>query len=470
MGAATSRSDVFFSLQATSALHASLRDGIPDILWIPRDGRNPSSDREGPVALWGKPLNASQSAAVPLASLDDEGDLRLHFDIGRVIEGILLESYHDGLQPTVEMRLPFNYSRVPTWMKKIARGLRSGSFHAAPAIRFPPGEPSFVVDWLRMLTRAAGCTEDILSLAGPWPENRQAAVTITHDVDTDWVLRHTDWMDRICDVEEGQGFFGAWYCVPSYSRKAASQRGIERLLARGCEVGCHGYNHDAKWPLLEGASFEARLNAARRFRHRWGARGFRSEWIWRTPQFLQAIAEVFDYDSSVPNVLLRFTDPTGNGCGTCFPYQTFGGLVEIPLTLAMDEWHHFTGADPATHWKHLVAGARQIIHRGGLVVFSIHPQSHQAANEETLAIVELALHEVAAIPNLWVARPDQIVDWVTQSCAGHFALAKGESVFEESYSASVHAVAVNASSRDLAFDGFLRGPRMPRLHDERGGR
>ena len=49
----------------------------------------------------------------------------------------------------------------------------------------------------------------------------------------------------------------------------------------------------------------------------------------------------------------------------------------------------------------------------GVLLLLLHPQAHQAANEETLAAVDAALEQLAAIPGVWKARPDEIVDWVT---------------------------------------------------------
>ena len=47
-----------------------------------------------------------------------------------------------------------------------------------------------------------------------------------------------------------------------------------------------------------------------------------------------------------------------------------------------------------------------------MLLLLLHPQPHQAANEGTLAAVDLALEQLASIPDLWMARPDEIVDWV----------------------------------------------------------
>jgi peptidoglycan/xylan/chitin deacetylase (PgdA/CDA1 family) len=193
---------------------------------------------------------------------------------------------------------------------------------------------------------------------------------------------------------------------------APARAGIRRLQSRGREVGCHGYNHDAKWPLLEGAAFRKRLNAVRGFAEEWGVRGFRSEWVWRTQRFLEAIASVFKYDSSIPAMLPAYSHPTRNGCSTCRPYRTYGDLVELPITVALDEWRHLKGLSPAEHFEDIVHAANVVVERGGVVTLGLHPQPHQAANDATFAALEQALIELEKVPGLFRTTPAELAAWV----------------------------------------------------------
>jgi hypothetical protein len=52
-----------------------------------------------------------------------------------------------------------------------------------------------------------------------------------------------------------------------------------------------------------------------------------------------------------------------------------------------------------------------IIEQGGLIVLSLHPQSHQSANHETIPHLERALGKIAACKDLWIARPRDIAAW-----------------------------------------------------------
>jgi peptidoglycan/xylan/chitin deacetylase (PgdA/CDA1 family) len=288
----------------------------------------------------------------------------------------------------------------------------AGRQSGGPVIPFPPAVSTYVVEWLREIAKLSGQSDDERIRTRPWPGGKKAAATITHDVDTDWLFKHPGWLERICDLEEKYGFYGAWYCVPCYSRSRTAAKGIQRLLDRSCEVGVHGYNHDAKFPLLDGRAFEKRLNVVRDFASRWNAQGFRSEWLYRSPQFLQALAGVFRYDSSVPSEDSFLTQKTANGCSSCFPYRTYGDLLELPLSLPMDEARRASGWSAEEFWRKQSDRCRAILQLGGLIMLSLHPQPHQAANEETLQAMEPTLRELAEEPRLWIARPDAIAGWV----------------------------------------------------------
>jgi len=402
----------FYHLEAGPGFPKGLKDSMPAIFWaIPSKIHSNSCDNAITI-LQGSPVAGPHTHKFILISLDSDGKARIHFDIAGTIEGILLEHYHDGLQPTIEMRLPFNYSRIPPWIKGIARFFRTSNMVHEPAVDFPSDRHPEVVDWLRNVADWTQAPSTVRSRSFSWPNGCKAALTISHDVDTDWIFNNAGWIDRICDLEEHFGLQGAWYCVPVYSQSKTAIAGIERLVSRGCEIGCHGYNHDAKWPLLSGQRFEDRAKAVQVFRDRWKVRGFRSEWLWRTPPFLLTIARLFDYDTSVPTVSSFFTSECRNGCGTYFPYVTHGNMIELPLTLPMDDDVHASGLGLEEFWRLQVERALRIIDRGGLVMLSLHVQPHQAANNATLQAVKKAIGELVAVPGLWIARPDRIADWV----------------------------------------------------------
>jgi hypothetical protein len=400
----------FYRLDATDLLPQHLRKHMPEVLWVPAPALS-HTRLQGPPALTGWPLNGADP--VPLVVAQENGTLRSPVHLSSVIEGVRLERYHTGLNTTLEMRLPFNYSKVPNWVKGAARSVLSGRQSATPEVPFPPAGPVFVVEWLSLLAQETG--QHLVTAQPRWPAGARACAMISHDVDTHWLFDHPDWMERICDLEEQYNFFGVWFCVPEYSRSRAADKALQRLIDRGCEIGVHGYNHDAKWPLLKSKEFDNRLSAVRRFAAEWGAKGFRSEWLFRTPGFLSALSSVFKYDSSVPSSVTFLTSDTANGCSSCLPYRTHGGLIELPLSLPMDEHRHTSGLSLHAFWKRQTELAQAIVGHGGLIVLSLHPQPHQAANAETLAEVASTLKAISSLPDLWIARPEEIFRWLVQT-------------------------------------------------------
>ncbi|HMK34972.1 MAG TPA: hypothetical protein VK463_07900 [Desulfomonilaceae bacterium] len=402
----------FTRLHVSRDVPEHLRDGAPEILWLP-----PHADISPPIeclkpAITCTRIDDTRDREVCLVSTDGYGRGHAHFPLGQTIDGILLEAYREQLQAPLAAKLPFNYSLVPNWVKNAGKVLTKSHMARKPDIDFPGGDPAFVVEWLSELAAWCGINTKQGRPFFDWPDEYKAALCVSHDVDTDWLFRHPDWIERMCDMEEEHGVTGVWFCVPYYCRSRTAEKGIQRLLDRGCEIACHGYNHDAKLTFLDGRARDARFREIEKFVHQWRIRGFRSEWLLRTPSYLEKLSELFEYDSSVPNVSSCFTSRTRNGCATCHVYKTHNGMLELPLTVPQDVERDLEGSTYREFWSQQVVRARRIVSKGGLVMLSLHPQGHQSANRDALDAFGLCLKEVTKIKGLWVTRPDRICDWL----------------------------------------------------------
>ncbi len=405
-------SGCFIRLRLSDAVPQDLRNEAPEILWLPsHDEISPQSESFKP-AITGKRMDEPRNEEVCLVSEDEFGKGHAHFSFVETINGILMEEYREQLKAPLAARLPFNYSLIPGWVKNVGKAAAAGGMRKEPHIHFPEGDPALVVEWLSELAAWCGISTKVGRPFFRWPESYKSALCVSHDVDTDWLFRHPDWMEYICDMEEEQGVRGVWFCVPCHCRNRAAEKGIQRLLDRGCEIGCHGYNHDAKLTFLNGRKLHDRLGIIKEFVDRWRIRGFRSEWLLRTPSHLEKISEIFEYDSSVPNVSSCFTSRTRNGCGTCHPFESYNGMLELPLTVPQDVDRDIEGTTYSNFWSQQLRRAEQIVTKGGLVMISLHPQGHQSANPAALESFGECLKQLTKIPGLWVARPDGICDWV----------------------------------------------------------
>ena len=134
---------------------------------------------------------------------------------------------------------------------------------------------------------------------------------------------------------------------------------------------------------------------------------------------METLSNLFEYDSSIPNVSSYFTKVSRNGCAAINPYYTHGNMIELPLTLPMDNAQKLMNISLNDFWEGQVQKAKAIIERGGLVVLSLHPQPYQSANNEALKAYELALKELAKIPNVWRSRCDKIVKWIKDGHDGN---------------------------------------------------
>ena len=296
------------------------------------------------------------------------------------IEGILGERYVEVWRRPLPSRLPgLNYSLVPHivkgWLEPL-QNPRGG--RAANPIGFPQLRLDDLVESLRLLcwTLAAGTPA---RLASPWPEGRRAAITLTHDVDTPWILdpARRDLLDALLDAECSLGYRGAWYLTAKPLRLARHAAALERIAECGHEIGSHGWNHDAK---LDYVSERRQSQRMQRVLDRFGDRrvsGIRTPWNCRSPRLLDVLSRHFAYDSSVPNASAFYSYASNSGCCSVFPYRHASGILEIPATLPPD-----TALDPSERYQVLGQLVDRIVELGGVAVVTVHPQPHQSGQRE----------------------------------------------------------------------------------------
>lgn len=164
-----------------------------------------------------------------------------------------------------------------------------------------------------------------------WPQGKQFALVLTHDVDT---ARGHERSARLAEVEEQLGFRSAFYFVPERYEVSSNLR-ID-LVLRGFEVGVHGLNHDGK--LYESEDeFKKRAVQINQYLKEWGCCGFRSPAMHHQLDWLGLLdveydASTFDTDPF---------EPQPDGMKTIFPFwvprkESEGGFVELPYTMSQD--------------------------------------------------------------------------------------------------------------------------------------
>jgi peptidoglycan/xylan/chitin deacetylase (PgdA/CDA1 family) len=266
-------------------------------------------------------------------------------------------------------RLPFSYQYVPPAVRsylgrQIGRRLRSREREWA---RFP-GWPldlsaDFVADWMSAGDPAPGKTP----------------VLLTHDIDSAEGLRKL--VELFLPLEEAAGARSGSYVVPCAWRL---DHGLLReVVARGHEIGVHGYDHSNRTPFLERGERRRRLSGGRAALDAYEPWGYRAPSLVRTAGLLEDVADYFEYDSSIPTSGGPF--PTANnGCATARPFR-IGRLLEIPISLRRDGMAQFLGYSPAEIGRMWQEDARDVAAARGVVVLLTHCEARFSANPPMLA-------------------------------------------------------------------------------------
>lgn len=405
------QNDLYYISVASNDFGSITLAEFPSLLWLPADLIfKKDIPKECKIIIQGKSYEGG-SEIIPVAYLEPDGKIVINIDVGSLINLIRHERYHDGLKAPVVSKLPFNYSILPKWVKSFSRDILAAFDDPGRLIDFPGNQMPFVADWLLELKN-----KFVSPSAYPkYPDGCRAAFTITHDVDDNWIFRNGVWLDRLIGIEKENGFKGAWFCVPENSKDTDSLKGMQQLTGNGFEIGCHGYNHDAKLPIMSGLRFKERIDSIKKFVNEFNIKGFRSEWLYRDRNLLSEISSIFDYDSSVPSVSSSLAKYCRTGCGTCFPYLTYEDLIEIPLSLPMDEDRYAMKLEPEDFWKEQLFRTKKIIQMGGVVNITIHPQRHQSANERSFNAIKNYLKELTSFQGIWKATPGEIAAWFRRS-------------------------------------------------------
>jgi glycosyltransferase involved in cell wall biosynthesis len=144
-----------------------------------------------------------------------------------------------------------------------------------------------------------------------WPEGKQFALVLTHDVEGNLGLGKCD---RLIELEKELGFRSSFNLIPEGEYRVTDDLRAD-FLARGCEVGVHDLYHDGKLFLRE---HEFATNAVRinHYLREWGAAGFRSGFMlhnldWLHQLNVQYDASTFDTDPF---------EPQPQGRNTIFPF------------------------------------------------------------------------------------------------------------------------------------------------------
>ena len=230
----------------------------------------------------------------------------------------------------------------------------------------------------------------------PWPERKNFATVLTHDVETAQGFHKIDHLAR---MEESLGFRSSWHIVP---HKYPVDVGLLKdLVDRGHEIGVHGYNHDGKLFTSKGI-FDRRATKINDALLEYGATGFRAPMVHRNLDWIcelriQHDASCFDIDP--------FQAMPG-GVGSIWPFIV-NDVVELPYTLPQDHTLFVAlGQESVDPWLEKLAFIRRW---SGMALVLTHPDYLDTQNR--LDLYERFLDHLNMLDDHWRALPAEVTRW-----------------------------------------------------------
>ena len=346
------------------------------------------------------------------------GSILLPFDPSEAVLACWSEGYRTAgtaaaVGQSVRSALPLYYRLRPLVPRGVQIGLRRAVSRLQSRSPFPrwPIETSLHDLYDLVLDLLHEVVQGPVPFLAPWPEGREWALVLTHDVET---AAGCERIPALRHVEEELGLRSSWNFVPLRYDTPASL--VEELQESGHEVGVHGLYHDGR-DFESRGRLEERLPAMRDYARRWNAVGFRSPATHRTWELMPLLG--FDYDSSYPDT--DPYEPQAGGCCSWLPYFN-RELVELPITLPQD----YTLFVILRHrseelWREKTEFLRS---RGGMAVSLTHPD--YLFEEPLLGGYERFLRSFVDDSTAWHALPREVSSWWRRRAASKPVLDRGE--------------------------------------------
>ena len=364
-------------------------------------GRPPPKDSGGLFGLFER----SPMAAV---SQREDGGWVLPYNPWLAYRQIVEERYLPPAKAPLHARLPFDYHRVPGWLRLALYPLVAGKAH--PSQDAPPGNPNWPIE-RRLDDFRASLFDELQSEPGStarasvWPGGARYPLLMTHDIDTKQGMKAAG---PILDEMIGLGLKPCFFLVAHGYEW--DQGFCDAVREAGGEIGLHGDLHDNRIAYLPREEVAARLDSCRDLIVRNDIRGFRSPSLLVSDALYEELSSRFSWDSSVPDTDTNTLLGSRRGCGTVFPFRRSGSLV-LPTTMPADDRLQllgYTGLDLISmlrsKWQYL----REV---GGLCHFLTHPEPHLFGRKLTRDLYGALIEEILAEGDCWITTPSELAEF-----------------------------------------------------------
>lgn len=211
-----------------------------------------------------------------------------------------------------------------------------------------------------------------------WPEGKQFAVVLTHDVEGRTGLARSR---QLMQLELELGFRSSFNFIPEGTYRVSEEQRNE-LTANGFEVGVHDLEHDGRL-YRSHPEFLGKARRINRYLKEWDAVGFRSGFMlhklaWLHELEIQYDMSTFDTDPFEPQPEGRYTIfpfwvPSADGSldRRSTSDRSRRGYVELPYTLPQDSTLFLLlGETSPEIWMRKVDWVAK---HGGMVLLDTHP-------------------------------------------------------------------------------------------------
>jgi glycosyltransferase involved in cell wall biosynthesis len=338
-----------------------------------------------------------------------DGEISLPFDLAEAVSSLRMETYtgnmkHDvtSLGSSIFVRKVYYWTR-PIMPVSVRSALQRIKLRGELDNPFPSWPIDRSVDLLFEKTMAAAIQANggrPIPFVWFWPEGKQAAFILTHDVED---VAGKAFCSSLMGIDEEFGFKASFQIVPE-KRYSVEPEFLHQFRKRDFEICVHDLNHDGN---LYGdyGEFKRRAKLINRYCKEFGTEGFRSGVLYRNLHWYGEYD--FAFDMSVPNV--AHLDPQGGGCCTVTPYF-IGDILEIPVTLTQDySLFHILHQHSIALWKQQL---RSVMDAHGLASIIVHPDYVTEPEQQRLFRDFLSeAREQCERRDVWATVPSQINAW-----------------------------------------------------------
>jgi hypothetical protein len=349
------------------------------------------------------------------ASRDDDGSLRLSFDLFDAMAGFLFEDFRGGQATLGRLMAVFRrayYGVRPAIPPSVRLAVRRALARAQRRAAFPAWPVDTTLDDLQSCVVASAMLaagSPRLPMLAWWPRGKRYAVILRHDVED---IRGVQNIPELRTIEEGRGLRSIWNFVPE--RYTFDVGVLGELREAGHEIGVHGLHHDGR----EFSNYDAFLRRApriNRYLESWESRAFAAPSAIRR---LEWIAEhlKLDFDMSAPTAEVIGAQP--GGCCTVFPFFLKREIVELPMTMQQDHTLFEILKHSDLHiWHENVSIIREL---GGVCVVTTHPDYMLTYSRR--AAYASFLDSLMGDADAWIVLPSEVMRWWRDRAASQLIL------------------------------------------------